>query len=109
MHRLPSAYDVRIHHTTIGTALAWPIPQYSVELDHGCTSRIYFDNADDNMKLTLYNVTLTPRKPCEHNNKCDCSKTNVLNEVYYVVFFFNKISLLRYFIEKYINIMYSAA
>ena len=23
--------------------------------DHGCTSRIYFDNAGDNMALTLYN------------------------------------------------------
>ena len=30
----------------------------SVESDHGCASRIYFDNAGDNMVLTLYNVTL---------------------------------------------------
>ena len=67
------------------------IPRNSVELDmHVCTSRIYFDNADDNMTLTLYNVTLTSRKPCSHNNKCDCSKLNGLNEVYV---FFNKISL----------------
>ena len=28
-----------------------PIPQYSVESDLGCTSRIYFDNAGDNMTL----------------------------------------------------------
>ena len=62
-----------------------PIPRNSVESDFGSTSRIYFDNADDNMTLTLYNVTLTSRKPCLHNNKCDCSKTNGLNEVY--VFF----------------------
>ena len=47
---------------------------------------IYFDNAGDNMTLTLYNVMLTSRKPCLHNNKCDCSKTNDLNEVYVVVF-----------------------
>ena len=41
-----------------------PIPRNSVASDHGCTSRIYFDNAGDNMTLTLYNVTLTSRKPC---------------------------------------------
>ena len=41
-----------------------PIPRNSVESDHGCTSRIYFDNAGDNVTLTLYNVTLTSQKPC---------------------------------------------
>ena len=39
------------------------IPRNSVESDHGCTSRIYFDNAGDNVTLTLYNVTLTSQKP----------------------------------------------
>ena len=34
----------------------------SVEYDLGCTSRVYFDN-----------VTLTSQKPCQHNNKFDCS------------------------------------
>ena len=34
----------------IGTALA--NSENSVELDHGCTSRIYFDNAGDNVTLT---------------------------------------------------------
>ena len=33
---------------------------------------IYFDN----VILMLHNVTLTSQKPCQHNNKCDCSKTN---------------------------------
>ena len=63
---------------------------------NGCISRIYFDNAGDNVTLTLYNVTLTvynvtltSQKPFSHNNTCDCSITNGLNEVY--VFFFNKI------------------
>ena len=37
---------------------------------------IYFDKADDNVMLTLHNVTLSSQKPCQHNNKCDCSKTN---------------------------------
>ena len=41
-----------------------PIPRNSVESDHGCTSRIYFDNDGDNVTLTLYNVTLTSQKPC---------------------------------------------
>ena len=31
----------------------------------GCTLRTYFRN-----------VMLTSQKPCQHNNKCDCSKTN---------------------------------
>ena len=57
-----------------------PIQPNSEESDHGCTSRIYFDKAGDNMTLTLYNVALTSRKPCYHNNKCDCSKTNGLKE-----------------------------
>ena len=29
------------------------IPQNSVESDHGCTSSIHFDNAGDNVMLTL--------------------------------------------------------
>ena len=39
------------------------IMRNSMESDHGCTLRIYFNNANDNMTLTLYNVTLTSRKP----------------------------------------------
>ena len=35
-----------------------PIPQNSLEPDHGCTSKVYFDNADDNVALMLYNVAL---------------------------------------------------
>ena len=36
----------------------------SVESDHGCTMRIYFDNTGENVMLTWYNVTLTSQKPC---------------------------------------------
>ena len=39
-----------------------PIPRNSLESDHGCTSRIYSDNASDNVALTLYNVPLTSQK-----------------------------------------------
>ena len=46
------------------TELPRPIPRKSVESDHRCTSRIYFDNAGDNVTLTMYNVTLTSQKPC---------------------------------------------
>ena len=53
--------------TPTGTALA-----NSMESDLGCTLRIYFDN----VTLMLHNVTLTSQKPCQHKNKCDCSKTN---------------------------------
>ena len=40
-----------------------PISRNSEESDHGCTSRIYFDNAVGNVTLTLYNVTLALQKP----------------------------------------------
>ena len=43
--------------------LPWPILRNSVESDHKIYSRIYFDNADDNVTLTLYNVTLMSQKP----------------------------------------------
>ena len=44
----------------IGTASANP-----VESDLGCSSRFYF-----------HNVTLTSQKPCQYNNKFDCSEIN---------------------------------
>ena len=56
--------------------LSRPISWNSVESDLGCTSRVYFDN----VTLTLHNVTLTSKKPYEHNNKCDCRKNS--NERY---------------------------
>ena len=74
---------VLVHISEIGTLseLPRPIPRNSVESDHGCTSRIYFDNAGDNVTLALNNATLTSQNML-HNNKFDCSKTNGLNEVY---------------------------
>ena len=44
--------------------LPQPIPRNSAESNHGCTLRIYFHNAGDNVTLTLYNMTLTTQKPC---------------------------------------------
>ena len=48
-----------------------PILRNYAESDHGCTSRIFFDNVGVNVTLTLYNVTLTlysmtliSQKPC---------------------------------------------
>ena len=72
----------RQYHNHTQSELPQPIPRNSMESDHGCTSRIYFDNADDNVTLTLYNVMLTSHNSCEHNNKCDCNKTNGFNEIY---------------------------
>ena len=51
-------------HNHCQSELPQSIPRNSVGSDHGCTSRIYFDNANDNVMLTLYNVTLTSQKPC---------------------------------------------
>ena len=73
-HGGPLDFAMYDHRETIQLELPREIPRNSVESDRGCTSRIYFDNAGDN-------VTLTSQKPCQHNNKCDCSKTNGLNEV----------------------------
>ena len=51
-------------HTLCQSELPRSIPRNSVEKDNGCTSRIYFDKASDNMTLTLNNVTLASQKPC---------------------------------------------
>ena len=87
MHRIDTSNSLNCTHTQsmdqikMQSVLPRPIPQNSMESDHGCTSSIYFDNAGDNVPLTLYNVTLTSQALCLHNNRCDSSKTNSLNEV----------------------------
>ena len=48
-----------LSHTSNQSKLPWPIPQNSVESDHGNTSRIYFNNVVDEVTLMLYNVMLT--------------------------------------------------
>ena len=58
------------HKITIGTAAA-----NSVEF-RGIRPRMYIKELLDNVMLTLHNVTLISQKQCQHNNKCDCSKTN---------------------------------
>ena len=56
-------------------------------------------------------LTLTPQKPCQYNNKFDCSETNGYNipqgAINAVLGFFNNITLERYFVEKNINSIYS--
>ena len=64
----------------IGTASA-----NSVELDLGCTSKIYFYN----VTLSLPNVMRMPQKPCQHNNKCDCKKKKNGYKLILCVFFFH--------------------
>ena len=71
-----------------GTASA--IARNSVESDHGCISRIYFDNAGDNVTLTLYTVTLMSQKPC--NTIASVIAAEQTAEMKINVFF-NKISL----------------
>ena len=71
-----------------------------MESDLGCTLMIYFDT----ISLTLHNVTLMSQKPC-YKITSVAAKQTVLNVVYV---FFNKISQKQYFIEKFINFIYSA-
>ena len=52
------AYKCILNPKPIGIASA-----NSMESDHRCTSRIYFDNAGDNVTLTLNSMTLTSQKP----------------------------------------------
>ena len=49
-------------YASMQSELPRPIPRNSVESDHGCTSSIYFDNAGDNVTMTLYKVALTSQK-----------------------------------------------
>ena len=51
--------ELVIHELLCQSELPRPIPRNFMELDHICTSRIYFDNVGDNVMLKLYNVTLT--------------------------------------------------
>ena len=44
----------------------------SVELDCGSSSRVYFDN----VTLTSHNVAMASQRPCQNNNKFNCSETN---------------------------------
>ena len=48
-----------------------PIPWNQTSNVHQGTT-MYFDN----VMLTLHNVILTSQKPCQHNNKCNCSKVS---------------------------------
>ena len=65
--KLPSMQ--KFNKSFLQSELPQPIPQNSGESDHGCKSRIYFENAGDNVTLMLYNVTLTSQNPCYHNNR----------------------------------------
>ena len=65
-------------HFFLQSELHRPSPWNSVESGLGCILRIYLDK----VTLTLHNIMLMSQKPCQHNNKCEYSKTNGLNEVY---------------------------
>ena len=75
---------------TVGNALA-----NSVESDHGCTPRVYFDN----VTLTSHNVTLMSHKPFKYNNSFDYIEIkgcniphDPINEFYIVRFFQSNIA-----------------
>ena len=56
-----------------------------VESDHGCTSSIFYDNAGDNVALTLYNVTLMSHYYVNKITSVIAAKQTVINEVHVVV------------------------
>ena len=85
LSQTPNTGFLATRHLSIGTPSA-----NSLESDLGSISRIYFDN----VPLMLNNVMLTSQRQCQHNNKCDCSKTSSY-----------KLSL--YVFEKYIIFIYS--
>ena len=55
--------------TAVISELPRPIPCNQTSNEH---RGVYFDN----VTLTSYNVMLTSQKPCQDNDKFDCSKTN---------------------------------
>ena len=61
------------------------------------TSDVYRGSTLKTCTLTLHIMRLIPKKPCQHNNKCDCSKTNGCKRR---LCFFNKISVEQYLFEK---------
>ena len=71
---------VNLHRLIMQLELPRPIPRNSVESDHGCTWRIYFDNAGDNVTLTLYNVTLTSQHSVNTMISVIAAKQTVINE-----------------------------
>ena len=46
-------------HARLQSEMHLPMLRNPVKSGHGCSSKIYFDNAGVNVKLTVYNVTLT--------------------------------------------------
>ena len=84
INRIPAVSEVAsvTFSRMIQSELPRPIPWNSVEIDHGCTSRIYFDN----VTLTLHNMKLTSQKPCQHN---------IINEVNVCLIVFFSVILLK--------------
>ena len=86
----------QVRSTSLGnySELPWSIPRNSVESGLGCTSRIYFDN----VTLTFLTWRWRHRNHANTITSVIAAKQTVINEVYVVVFFFNKISLQTSFI-----------
>ena len=68
-------------HVCSKSELSRPILRNSVESDHRCTSKIYFDNSGDNVTLTLYNVTLTSQNHLNTITSVIAAKQTVINKV----------------------------
>ena len=73
-----------------------PILRNSLELDHECTSRIYFDNACDNRTLRLYNMTLTSLNHFNTITSVIAAKQTVIKEAYVLAHLSRRLKV-RYF------------
>ena len=68
----------------------------SMESDHGCTSRIFFDNAGDNVTLTLYNVTLTSQKHVNTlTNVIAAEQTIIIEDCFFFAIKYRLVILLK--------------
>ena len=68
--------------------LPQPVPRNSMESDHGCTLRIYFDNAGDNLDADV--IYQRHRNDVNTITSVNEAKQMAINDVYV---FFNKISI----------------
>ena len=58
MNYVPMEIDYMYTSMFNQSELPRPIPLNAVESDHGCPSRIYYDNAGDRVTPKFYNLTL---------------------------------------------------
>ena len=87
-----SVQSLQWGHMPTQSELPWPILRAFVESDHGCTSRIFFDNTGDNVTLTVIMWRWLYRNHVDTITSVIAANQMVINEVY--------VFLKRYFIKN---------